>query len=109
MRGARETLEQIIKIPPAKTTVIPIILQFTLPDKVADDSSLRAMIEGLGSGTPVWEEKDLRGSGEYEVYAITCQSSFFTPGRFQLRVQELDRNGAKLLQEFVFPFEVAYH
>jgi len=106
MKGLQEELAQIIKVPPAQTAAIPIILQFTLPDKVAEDSRFRAVIEDQNARI-IWEEKELRSSGEYEVYAITCPSSFFSPGRFQLKVYEMARNSEKVLQEFVFPFEVA--
>jgi len=106
MKGLQEELAQIIQIPPAQQAALPIILQFTLPDKAAEDSRYRAAIADQ-NGKIIWEEKELRSSGEYEVYAITCPSSFFSPGRLQLKVYEVERRGEKVLQEFVFPFEVA--
>lgn len=108
LRGPQEELQQLVKIPPPGAAAIPIILQFTLADKIAEDSGYRAAITAQAAGKIIWEEKKLRSAGEYEVFTIVCSSAFFSPGRFQLKVEEVDRNGEEVLQEFVFPFEVSY-
>ncbi len=84
----------------------PIILQFTLPEKV--DAGLRykgAIIEET-RGKTIWEGNNLRSAGEVELFSISCPSTFFSPGRFLLKIQKINPENAAVIQEFSFPFEI---
>lgn len=108
LEHTRQGEKQLVEIPTPGAPSSVIILQLPPLDKISADSRFRAQIIDAGNDQTIWEEQDLRSTGDYAIFAITCPSSFFTPGRFLVKVDEVDRDNAQILQTNDFVFEVVF-
>lgn len=106
LEHTRQGEKQLVKIPPSGASASVVILQLPPLDRISGGSRFRAQIIDAGNGQTMWKEQDLRSTGEYAIFAITCPSSFFTPGRFVVKIEEIDSANAQILQSTDFAFEV---
>jgi hypothetical protein len=68
-------------------------------------SLYRAHIEGP-RGTTVWVSDNLTIESAGRSFRIFCRSPFFEPGHHELRIEEVHPTDGRVLQNFIFPFEV---
>jgi hypothetical protein len=81
------------------------LLQFNLVGEEREATTRTARIRDA-SGRVVWAGAGLAGQGPYGTFVISCQSSFFNPGDYELMVDEVRRDDGTVLNSSVFAFRV---
>ena len=56
-------------------------------------------------GQVIWKAEDLKDVGDYEVFTIICNSSFFNADDYILKVYEINTEN-KILSVFNFSFKI---
>ncbi len=80
-------------------------LNFTILENSIPNPTYRAEIL-TRENKVIWATGNLTSIGEFGVFSILCPRSFFSPGKYLLRVEELDRQGHSTGKVHLFPFEV---
>lgn len=81
------------------------ILSFTILDKSVSAPVYNAEILN-SNDIRIWQANDLKGQGDYGVFSIICQSSFFEQGNYVLKVYEINPANNQVKSEFLFPFQI---
>ena len=98
---------QIIKIP-TNAKNHSFLLSFNILEKSIPDPKYNAEIKDL-NGEIIWKAEDLKGIGDYEVFTIICNSSFFNADDYILKVYEINFEENNILSEFIFSFRILGH
>jgi hypothetical protein len=81
------------------------LLQFNLLSQQAESTLRTARIKDT-YGDVVWTGTDMKGQGRYGTFVIACESSFFTPGDYELHVDEVRSEDGMIASHSVFPFRI---
>lgn len=81
------------------------VLNFTILEKTIPNPQYEAEILNQ-EGKQIWKGKDLKGVGEYEVFSVACNTSFFREGIYTLKVLEIDPENGRITNKFPFPFRI---
>lgn len=101
-RGAEEGTIPSIEIGAEEKV---FLLDFTILEKTIPNPRYDAEILDQ-KGKQVWKGKDLKGVGEYEIFSIACNTSFFREGLYTLKVIEMDPEKHRVTNEFPFSFRI---
>ncbi|MBN1422924.1 hypothetical protein JXA88_00065 [Candidatus Fermentibacteria bacterium] len=82
------------------------LLQFNVVSRAHEETHHRARIIDA-RGAVAWSGAGLQGHGPYGTFAIACHSSFFTPGDYELHVEEVRPGDGAVMNRFVFLFRIA--
>jgi hypothetical protein len=82
------------------------LLQFNLLAADEEPTSHSAQIDD-SKGQVIWTANNLAGLGPYGTFAVSCHSSFFAPGTYHLRVNEIRAADGAVVNSFLFPFRVS--
>lgn len=81
------------------------LLNFTILEKTIPNPQYDAKILNQ-EGKQIWKGEDLKGVGEYEIFSIACNTSFFREGFYTLKVFETDPENGSITNEFPFSFRI---
>ncbi len=84
----------------------PFLLAVPALTATERSSVYRARVVGAG-GDVAWTSQTLGFPGMTRRFNIVCQSSFFRPGDYELKVEEIRPADDTLLTTFTFPFRIA--
>jgi len=101
--GERGTVQEIMIQPQHGS----FILNFTILEKSIPSPVYNAEILN-SNGVRIWQAYNLKGQGDYGVFSIICQNSFFEEGNYFLKVYEVNPVNNQVVNEFLFPFRITY-
>jgi len=81
------------------------ILNFVLLEKKTAAPKYRAEIVD-DENKIVWRTETLKPVGEFGGFSIACHNSFFAPGKYTLKVYEIDPANGQIANVFSFPFVI---
>ena len=99
---ADESIRQEIQLPDNGGSFILHIPPLTASDPT---SIYRAHILDSNDAV-IWSSPDLSFQSTIRRFSITCESSFFTPGDYDLLIEEYLPDDEKKISEFSFPFRI---
>lgn len=94
---------QVIKIP-ANAKNQSFLLSFNILEKSIPNPGYNAEIIDKDKRV-IWKAEDLKGVGDYEVFTIICNSSFFNADDYILKIYEINTEN-KILSVFNFSFKI---
>jgi hypothetical protein len=100
--GDDAIVRQEFQLPPGSESFLLAVPPLTAMER---SSIYRAHVVGP-DGNVVWSSPNLGFASRTRRFTIVCQSSFFVPGDYELRVEEVRPTDEKLLATFRFPFRL---